>query len=116
MGDPMIAEVILREVHASWASSRSSYRRSPAWPRCRSSACRNSWRTDRNHLKQLAAQHGYVFYITPGPVYLTNTAYWGPLHRLARRQKALTMDRGRPPTSSHSAFSTTRWRPRWCWA
>ena len=34
--------------------------------------------TDYQYVTQLACQVGYVFYVEPGPVPLTNTAYWGP--------------------------------------
>src|SRR4029079_14430283 len=34
--------------------------------------------TDLQYLRLLAAEAGYVFYIEPGPVPGTNTAYWGP--------------------------------------
>ncbi len=34
--------------------------------------------TDRQTIQQLAAQNGYVFYVTPGPGLFTNVAYWGP--------------------------------------
>lgn len=50
--------------------------------------------TDRNQLKQLASQHGYVFYVQPGPGYLVNTAYWGPPIRTGSPQRALTVDMG----------------------
>jgi hypothetical protein len=51
--------------------------------------------TDRKYLLKLAANNGYVFYVEPGPVSLTNTAYWGPLHPPgAVPQKALTVNMG----------------------
>jgi hypothetical protein len=34
--------------------------------------------TDYQHLQDLAAQHGYVFYVRPGPLPNTNIPYWGP--------------------------------------
>jgi hypothetical protein len=34
--------------------------------------------TDYEHLHDLAAQHGYVFYVRPGPLPNTNIPYWGP--------------------------------------
>lgn len=57
--------------------------------------------TDRNYINQLAAPHGYVFYVRPGPARLTNTAYWGPPSRARFPQKALTMDMG-PATNVES--------------
>ncbi|HEX9990092.1 MAG TPA: hypothetical protein VGE45_16665 [Chloroflexia bacterium] len=50
--------------------------------------------TDLQYLKQMAARYGYVFYITPGPAPLTNTAYWGPPVRLGVPQSALTVNMG----------------------
>jgi|SRR5471032_884449 len=50
--------------------------------------------TDRNYLTQLAAAHGYVFYVKPGPFSGTNTAYWGPPIRAGSTQRALTVDMG----------------------
>ncbi len=50
--------------------------------------------TDLRFLKDLAERHGYVFYITPGPVPMTNTAYWGPPIRVGLPQKAITMNMG----------------------
>ncbi|MEE9464063.1 MAG: hypothetical protein V3W14_00635 [Candidatus Neomarinimicrobiota bacterium] len=50
--------------------------------------------TDLCYLKALAKLHGYVFYITPGPAPLTNTAYWGPPVRVGLPQKAITMNMG----------------------
>ena len=34
--------------------------------------------TDRDYLAEMASRHGYVFFIEPGAVPFTNTAYWGP--------------------------------------
>ncbi|MCH8303738.1 MAG: hypothetical protein IIB94_01260 [Candidatus Marinimicrobia bacterium] len=50
--------------------------------------------TDLKYLKTMAKRHGYVFYITPGPLPMTNTAYWGPPIRVGLPQKALTIDMG----------------------
>ena len=50
--------------------------------------------TDLAYLNKLAARHAYVFYIIPGPVIGTNTAYWGPPIRLGIPQRALTVDMG----------------------
>lgn len=50
--------------------------------------------TDMQYLQALARRHGYVFYITPGPVSFTNTAYWGPPVRLGVPQKALSVNMG----------------------
>src|SRR5690348_4577101 len=57
--------------------------------------------TDLQYLKQMAARYGYVFYITPGPAPLTNTAYWGPPVRAGIPQSALTINMG-PETNVDS--------------
>lgn len=54
--------------------------------------------TDLQYLQQIAGRFAYVFYVTPGPVPLTNTAYWGPPVRVGVPQKALSVNIG--PTSN----------------
>ena len=46
--------------------------------------------TDYAYIRQLAADVGYVFYLEPGPVPGTSTAYWGPEIRVGLPQPALT--------------------------
>jgi hypothetical protein len=48
--------------------------------------------TDLAHLKAMAARHGHVFFVTPGPAPYTSTAYWGPPPRLGAPQKALSIN------------------------
>jgi hypothetical protein len=50
--------------------------------------------TDLEYLREMAERHAYVFYITPGPVPFTNTAYWGPPERLGVPQSALSVNMG----------------------
>jgi hypothetical protein len=50
--------------------------------------------TDLRYLQTLAQRFGYVFYIRPGPVPLTNTAYWGPPIRLGLPARALSTNLG----------------------
>ena len=50
--------------------------------------------TDLDYLQDMAKRYAYVFYVTPGPVPLTNTAYWGPPIREKAPQRALTVDMG----------------------
>jgi len=50
--------------------------------------------TDLAYLREMAARYGYVFYVTPGPAPLSNTAYWGPPVRAGLPQRALSMDLG----------------------
>ena len=48
--------------------------------------------TDLNYILQLAEAAGYVFYIEPGPLPGTNTAYWGPQFKVGIPQPALNGD------------------------
>jgi hypothetical protein len=48
--------------------------------------------TDYQYVTRLAAEVGYVFYVDPGPVPLTNTAYWGPEIKTGVPQPALTVN------------------------
>ena len=48
--------------------------------------------TDLDHLRALAAQAGYVFFIVPGPVPGASIAYWGPEVRVGIPQPALTVN------------------------
>lgn len=50
--------------------------------------------TDRSHLLEMAARSGYVFNVTPGPVPLQNSAYWGPERRFPPVQSALRANMG----------------------
>jgi hypothetical protein len=47
---------------------------------------------DLEYVRKLAADVGYVFYIDPGPVPGTNTAYWGPEIKIGPPQPALNMN------------------------
>jgi hypothetical protein len=50
--------------------------------------------TDLQYLREIAGHHGYVFYVTAGPVPGQNTAYWGPPVRTGLSQKALSVNMG----------------------
>jgi hypothetical protein len=50
--------------------------------------------TDLKYLVELAERFAYVFYVVPGPLPATNTAYWGPPIRIGIPQPALTVDMG----------------------
>jgi hypothetical protein len=50
--------------------------------------------SDLRHLRALAERHGHVFYVQPGPLPLTNTAYWGPPERVGAPQRALSYNVG----------------------
>jgi hypothetical protein len=62
--------------------------------------------TDYAYLQQMAERYGYVFFITPGPVPLTSTAYWGPPPRLSVPQKALSVNLGAETNVDQISFST----------
>ena len=57
--------------------------------------------TDLGYLNEMAQRYGYVFYITPGDLPGTNTAYWGPPVRLDIPQPALSVNMG-PQTNVNS--------------
>lgn len=48
--------------------------------------------SDLHYIRELAEEVGYVFYIDPGPVPGTNTAYWGPEIKIGPPQPALNID------------------------
>jgi len=50
--------------------------------------------TDLAYLQEMANRFAYVFYVTPGPAPLTNTAYWGPPVRAGVPQRALKTNVG----------------------
>ncbi len=57
--------------------------------------------TDLQYLETLARRFGYVFYLRPGPVPLTSTAYWGPPVRVGLPARALSIQLG-PATNVES--------------
>lgn len=50
--------------------------------------------TDLEYIQLLARRAGFVFFLSPGPVPGTSTAYWGPPPRIGLPQKALTANMG----------------------
>ncbi len=50
--------------------------------------------TDLAYLEGMARHYGHVFFIAPGPVPFTNTAYWGPPPRIGLPQRALSVNMG----------------------
>ena len=61
---------------------------------------RNSWiplqtnKTDLKYLQEIGQRYGFVFYVTPGPVSGTSTAYWGPPKQKSQPQNPLTVNMG----------------------
>lgn len=53
--------------------------------------------TDRAYIEELARQYGFVFYVTPGTVPLTNNVFWGPpspREGMSKPQSALSVNMG----------------------
>ena len=48
--------------------------------------------TDLPYIRELAQDVGYVFYLEPGPVPGTSTAYWGPEVKIGVPQPALNVN------------------------
>src|SRR4029453_7384491 len=61
--------------------------------------------TDREYLKNLAADCGYVFYVEPGPTPGANIAYFGPDIRIPAPHRALTINMGAHSTCDSIQFS-----------
>jgi hypothetical protein len=61
--------------------------------------------TDYAYVKLLAEQHGYTFFVTPGPAPGTNIAYWGPEIRTGIPQPALTVDSGTATNVENLSFA-----------
>ena len=67
--------------------------------------------TDLQYLTQMAARHGYVFFVTPGPGPFVNFAYWGPPPRLSVPQRALSVDLGPDTNVDSISFRTNALAP-----
>lgn len=61
--------------------------------------------TDYAYADKLAKDASYEFYITPGPLPGTNTAYWGPPVRVGAVQSALTIDMDHASNLESLSFS-----------
>jgi hypothetical protein len=68
--------------------------------------------TDLDYLNKMAARFGYVFYIIPGPLPFTNTAYWGPKLRPGVPQSAITINMGGETNATIGAFQTNALGPQ----
>ncbi|MCP3137407.1 hypothetical protein [Pyxidicoccus xibeiensis] len=60
--------------------------------------------TDLAFLQRLAARHGYVFYLSPGPAPMTSVAWWGPPKRFDVPQPALSVNMGMATNVSSIQF------------
>lgn len=61
--------------------------------------------TDLAYLKKLAGEHGYVFYVEPGPLPGQSIAYWGPDIRIPVPQSALGVDMDAATNVEQLSFS-----------
>lgn len=61
--------------------------------------------TDRAYINCLANRNGYIFQITPGPVAMMNTAYFGPPRRIGTPHKAITINQ--PPGTNVDSIQFT---------
>jgi hypothetical protein len=68
--------------------------------------------TDLDYLQKMAGRYGYVFYIIPGPLPGTNTAYWGPKVRPGPPQSAITINMGGETNATIGAFQTNALGPQ----
>jgi len=67
--------------------------------------------TDLQYLNEMAARHGYVFFVTAGPAPFVNMAYWGPPPRLSVPQRALSVDFGPETNVDSISFRTNALAP-----
>ena len=67
--------------------------------------------SDLAYIKELAAHYGFLFYVVPGPLPGSNTAYWGPPRRLGVPQKALTVNMGPATNVSSIQFARDEQEP-----
>jgi hypothetical protein len=61
--------------------------------------------TSLAHIRRLADQCGYVFYIDPGPAVGSSVAYWGPQIKWGPVQPALAIDADASTNVEHLQFS-----------
>jgi hypothetical protein len=61
--------------------------------------------TDLAYLKKLADDHGYVFYVEPGPLPGQSIAYWGPDIRIPVPQSALNINMDADTNVDSMSFS-----------
>jgi hypothetical protein len=67
--------------------------------------------TDLEHLTALAARHGFVTYVDPGPAPGISRVYWGPPVRVGLPQPALAVELGADTNVTDVAFRTEATTP-----
>jgi phage protein D len=92
-GDDAIARSILGRyarygIHAQISSPAES------WTPAEDERVARQLTTDRQYLQRLAARHGFIFRIKPGPTPRRSIGYWGPLEYGDSPQKALSVNMG----------------------
>jgi hypothetical protein len=60
--------------------------------------------TDLEYLNEMGRRYGHTFFIIPGPLPLTNIAYWGPPVRVGILQRALSVNMGPETNVSSVSF------------
>lgn len=68
--------------------------------------------TDLAYIKQLAEDHGFVFYVEPGTIPGTNVAYWGPPKRSDEAQPALAVAMGSHTNVESITFKYSELTPK----
>jgi hypothetical protein len=61
--------------------------------------------TDLQYIRTLGNEVGYVFFVEPGPVPLTSTAFWGPTIRVGPAMPALNVDMDAHTNVENMSFS-----------
>jgi len=68
--------------------------------------------TDLTVLNKMAGDHGYVFYVDPGPLPGASIAYWGPPIRAGLPQRALTLGMGAQGNLNSIQFQSDATKPK----
>lgn len=69
--------------------------------------------TDLTVLNQMATDHGYVFYVDPGPLPGMSVGYWGPPIRTGVPQRALTLGMGADGNLNSIQFQSDATKPKY---
>ena len=87
----MIVATLLRVSGLSTVASRTSFHTKPLVTVPTDQIPQHQGK-DLEYVRFLAHRCGYVFYVEPGPVVGTSTAYWGPEIKIGLAQPALNID------------------------
>jgi hypothetical protein len=94
--NPMSDDLIVRQILASYQRYLLVPEVTPAPANNGVSAQHRPFQdgTDLQYILELADRYGFAFYVRPGPIPGTNTAYWGPPIRPGVEQPALSVSLG----------------------